>query len=291
MQFGNTDLYVLNDGDCMSDGGGVYGLVPRSLWEKVTPPDEENRVPTVLNSLLIVSQNKKILVDTGLGAKLDARGEAHFGRRGGSTLLSQLRERGLAPEDIDIVINTHLHADHCGGNRRFADDFIHLPDIHRFYLFSGLGSGFFQRRCDFRRQALGITQIHISHNLIGNRRADFNPDPGLFLQKFHRRQIRDNKVNQTHQMLDGPRQLDIGRTHAVQGKMSGDGVSPFQVGSSAQADGGRTLADLPLRGTDGSERDRIEACVIDVVVPDDGNVFRDSDLQLLQGAHHRQRPA
>lgn len=118
MQFGNTDLYVLNDGDCMSDGGGVYGLVPRSLWEKVTPPDEENRVPTALNSLLIVSQNKKILVDTGLGAKLDARGEAHFGRRGGSTLLSKLGELGFAPEDIDIVINTHLHADHCGGNTR-----------------------------------------------------------------------------------------------------------------------------------------------------------------------------
>lgn len=118
MQFGNTDLYVLNDGDCMSDGGGVYGLVPRSLWEKVTPPDEANRVPTVLNSLLIVSQNKKILVDTGLGDKLDARGEAHFGRRGGSTLLSKLQEVGFAPEDIDIVVNTHLHADHCGGNTR-----------------------------------------------------------------------------------------------------------------------------------------------------------------------------
>lgn len=118
MQFGNTELYVLGDGNCMSDGGGVYGLVPRALWQKVTPPDEENRVPTALNSLLIISQGKKILVDTGLGTKLDAKGEAHFGRTGGSTLLSQLHERGLAPEDIDIVINTHLHADHCGGNTR-----------------------------------------------------------------------------------------------------------------------------------------------------------------------------
>lgn len=116
MRFGNADLSVLSDGDCMSDGGGVYGLVPRSLWEKVTPPDEENRVPTALNSLLIVSQNKRILVDTGLGDKLDAQGEAHFGRTGGSTLLSKMREVGFAPEDIDIVINTHLHADHCGGN-------------------------------------------------------------------------------------------------------------------------------------------------------------------------------
>ena len=118
MQFGNTELYVLGDGNCMSDGGGVYGLVPRALWQKVTPPDEENRVPTALNSLLIISQGRKIVVDTGLGTKLDSKGEAHFGRTGGSTLLSQLHERGVAPEDIDIVINTHLHADHCGGNTR-----------------------------------------------------------------------------------------------------------------------------------------------------------------------------
>ncbi len=118
MQFGNTEFYVVSDGQAMSDGGGVYGLVPRVLWEQVTPPDDKNRVPTALNCLLIVSQGKKILVDNGLGSKLDARGEANFGRTNGSTLLAELKRLGVAPEDIDIVIDTHLHADHCGGNTR-----------------------------------------------------------------------------------------------------------------------------------------------------------------------------
>ncbi len=118
MQFGNIEFYVVSDGQAMSDGGGVYGLVPRALWEQVTPPDDKNRVPTALNCLLIVSQGKKILVDNGLGSKLDARGEANFGRTNGSTLLAELKRLGVAPEDIDIVIDTHLHADHCGGNTR-----------------------------------------------------------------------------------------------------------------------------------------------------------------------------
>ncbi len=118
MQIGDTEIYVVSDGLAMSDGGAVYGLVPRVLWEKVTPPDDKNRVPTALNCLLIVSQGKKILVDNGLGDKLDAKGEANFGRTGGSTLLTDLKRLGVNPEDIDIVVDTHLHADHCGGNTR-----------------------------------------------------------------------------------------------------------------------------------------------------------------------------
>jgi glyoxylase-like metal-dependent hydrolase (beta-lactamase superfamily II) len=118
MQFGNIEIYVVSDGQAMSDGGGVYGLVPRVLWEQVTPPDDKNRVPTALNCLLIVSQGKRILVDNGLGSKLDARGEANQGRTSGSTLLAELKRLGVAQEDIDIVIDTHLHADHCGGNTR-----------------------------------------------------------------------------------------------------------------------------------------------------------------------------
>ncbi len=122
MQVGNAEFYVVSDGEAMSDGGAVYGLVPRVLWEKVTPADDKNRVPTALNCLLIISQGKKILVDTGLGTKLDAKGESNFGRTGGSTLLVELKKLGVAPEDIDIVIDTHLHADHAGGNTRYEGE-------------------------------------------------------------------------------------------------------------------------------------------------------------------------
>jgi glyoxylase-like metal-dependent hydrolase (beta-lactamase superfamily II) len=84
-----------------------------------------NRMPSRLNCLLVVSQGKKILIDTGLGSKLDAKGEANYGRAGGSTLLTDLQKLSVAPEDVDIVINTHLHADHCGGNtRRDAEQIV-----------------------------------------------------------------------------------------------------------------------------------------------------------------------
>ena len=131
MQFGNTEIYVVNDGNCMSDSGGVYGLVPKILWQQITPSDESNRVPTKLNCLLIDSQGKKILVDTGLGTKLGEKGEAQLGRTGGSTLLAELKRLGVAPEDIDIVINTHLHADHCGWNTRKAEDGSYVPTFPR----------------------------------------------------------------------------------------------------------------------------------------------------------------
>ncbi len=116
MQFGNTELAVVSDGIATSDAGAVFGLVPKALWSLVTTADANNRVPMPLNCLLISSQGKKILVDTGFGAKLDAKREANNGRTGGSTLLKALAALGVEPQDIDIVINTHLHADHCGGN-------------------------------------------------------------------------------------------------------------------------------------------------------------------------------
>ena len=121
MKFGNTEFFVVSDGVAKSDGGGVYGLVPKVLWEKVTPPDELNRVLSPLNCLLVVSQGKRILIDTGLGDKHDAKFESQHGRIGGSILVAELNKLGFAPSDIDIVINTHLHSDHCGGNTRRVD--------------------------------------------------------------------------------------------------------------------------------------------------------------------------
>ncbi len=125
MRIGNVELFIVSDGVMQSDGGAVYGLVPRVLWEQYETPDDLNRVPQALNCLLVVSDNKRILIDTGLGDKLGPKQEANFGREGGSQLLANLASLGFGPEDIDIVVDTHLHADHCGGNtRRVADRVI-----------------------------------------------------------------------------------------------------------------------------------------------------------------------
>jgi len=122
MRLGNAELHILNDGHFLKDGGGLFGLVPKVLWQKVLPADDMNRVSLALHCLLIISEGKRILVDTGLGDKLSPMEiEILVLRRDRGGLLDHLRRLGYAPGDIDIVINTHLHSDHCGGNTCFRD--------------------------------------------------------------------------------------------------------------------------------------------------------------------------
>jgi glyoxylase-like metal-dependent hydrolase (beta-lactamase superfamily II) len=116
MRIGNVEVYIVSDGSFRMDGGAVFGLVPKVLWEKIITPDELNRVPMSLNCLLIISQGKRILVDTGMGDKLSPKEREIFALYEERRLIKSLEKIGFSPEDIDIVINTHLHSDHCGGN-------------------------------------------------------------------------------------------------------------------------------------------------------------------------------
>ena len=113
----NLEYYLLNDANCRVDGGGAFGLVPRIVWQQLLPPNQDNTIPFALNSLLIFSEGKTILVDTGYGAKLDAKARHQVQlQRPQGDVVEQLAARGISAEDVDIVINTHLHLDHCGGN-------------------------------------------------------------------------------------------------------------------------------------------------------------------------------
>ena len=120
MKIGHTQIRLISDGNIWDDGGGAFGLVPRTRWEKVIQPDERNRIPMRTDSLLIESEGKRILVETGYGEKLSEEELAGWALSG-DRLTTSLSKAGIAPEDIDIVINTHLHADHCGGNTRRQD--------------------------------------------------------------------------------------------------------------------------------------------------------------------------
>ena len=121
MRIGDLDLHLLNDGRIRVDAGGPFGLIPRRLYQRYLPPDADNLLPMALRCLLVRSEGKTILIDTGLGAKMTAEIEAtrHL-ERDGDGLMTSLSALSLRPEDIDIVINTHLHADHCGGNTVWA---------------------------------------------------------------------------------------------------------------------------------------------------------------------------
>jgi glyoxylase-like metal-dependent hydrolase (beta-lactamase superfamily II) len=120
MHFGDLEIDLISDGMVRVDAGGPFGLVPRPLYQSYLAPDSNNTVPMSLLSMLIRSRGKTILIDTGLGEKSDAEASHRWGlSRENGGLLAGLKARGFSPQDIDIVINTHLHSDHCGGNTRF----------------------------------------------------------------------------------------------------------------------------------------------------------------------------
>lgn len=116
---GQIEYHYLTDGINWADGGGAFGLVPRVIWQERLPPDDLNRVPLHLRCLLVRAGGKTILIDTGLGTKLTPKQTQIFGfDQPAGGLLDNLAKMGVTPDQVDLVINTHLHADHCGGNTR-----------------------------------------------------------------------------------------------------------------------------------------------------------------------------
>lgn len=116
MRIGRFEIYNLTDGLFRLDGGAMFGIVPRPLWEKTNPPDERNRIRMNLGVLLIKAHGKNILVDTGAGGKLDPKWQEIYALQRKPSLEQSLAKLRLTPNEIDIVINTHLHFDHAGGN-------------------------------------------------------------------------------------------------------------------------------------------------------------------------------
>lgn len=116
MKLGEIEIYPVTDGRFRLDGGAMFGVVPKVVWEQCCPADELNRIQLSLTCLLIRAHGKNILVDTGLGDKWEAKLQERFAMERRPSLQESLRARGLSPDDIHLVINTHLHFDHAGGN-------------------------------------------------------------------------------------------------------------------------------------------------------------------------------
>ena len=126
-RLGNLDLRILSDGTYYQDAGAVFGIVPRVMWERAVNPslDAQYRMPLGLNSVLVRSHDKLVLIETGVGDKEGHRRQASPATNG--NLLVELAAIGVRPGEIDIVINTHLHADHCGWNTRASADGRSVP--------------------------------------------------------------------------------------------------------------------------------------------------------------------
>jgi glyoxylase-like metal-dependent hydrolase (beta-lactamase superfamily II) len=116
VQIGKYTISAIETGRFALDGGAMFGVVPKNLWSRTNPADEQNRIPMALRVLLIQGDGKNILVDTGMGEKYDEKSRAIYQLDNSKfSLTNSLAEKGVAPDEITDVIQTHLHFDHCGG--------------------------------------------------------------------------------------------------------------------------------------------------------------------------------
>jgi glyoxylase-like metal-dependent hydrolase (beta-lactamase superfamily II) len=120
-KLGNFDLWILSDGEIWLDGGSMFGVVPKNLWSKLAAPDEQNRIRLGLNPLLIRIQDRLVLVETGIDRKPGDKFRRIYGLSETNPLLDQLAILGVGPQDISLVIHTHLHFDHAGLNTRLTE--------------------------------------------------------------------------------------------------------------------------------------------------------------------------
>jgi glyoxylase-like metal-dependent hydrolase (beta-lactamase superfamily II) len=117
MTLGDFELTILSDGNYFMDGGAMFGVIPKVMWEKRIKADERNNIPLALNSLLVRTGKQNILIETGIGNKLNEKSQAIY--RNQALLMKSFEQAGVSPDEIDIVINTHLHFDHCGWNTQY----------------------------------------------------------------------------------------------------------------------------------------------------------------------------
>jgi glyoxylase-like metal-dependent hydrolase (beta-lactamase superfamily II) len=115
-------LYPIETGHFKLDGGAMFGVVPKSLWSRTNPADNNNMIDIAATSLLVEDGNKLILIDTGLGNKQSEKFFSYYYRWGDYSLEKSLKEKGFHPDDITDVFMTHLHFDHCGGSVKWNKD-------------------------------------------------------------------------------------------------------------------------------------------------------------------------
>src|SRR5881394_1634717 len=130
MKFGEYRVEIIPDCEFRLDGGAMFGVVPRNLWAKVAPPDDQNRIRMNMNCLFIEGAGEKILIDTGIGDKWSDKHRAMYGIERQRSFDDSLKAiAGVSSSDITVVINTHLHFDHAGGNTRLDESGKTIPSF------------------------------------------------------------------------------------------------------------------------------------------------------------------
>jgi glyoxylase-like metal-dependent hydrolase (beta-lactamase superfamily II) len=184
MQFGAYRVEIIPDTEFRLDGGAMFGVVPRNLWSRSFPPDDQNRILLNMNCLFIDTGSDRVLIETGIGEKWSARQAAMYGITRKRSLEDSLRAiAGVEPEEISIVINTHLHFDHAGGNTRLDESGLPVPTFPN------------------ARYFVSRSELQHAENATERDRASYLPENWQPLQQSSQLELKDSE----YQVLPGLR--------------------------------------------------------------------------------------
>lgn len=219
MQFGDYRVEIIPDTEFHLDGGAMFGVVPRNLWSKVCPPDDENRIRMNMNCVFIDTGNDRILIETGIGEKWSAKQVAMFGIDRKRSFAESLRSiAGADPDSISVVINTHLHFDHSGGNTTLNDGHESQPAFPNARYFISQAEIDHAESPSERDRASYFPEnwrpLITSHQLEG-KPADYEVVPGLRMETYpgHNRSMQCWRLSAGGQTLFGFADLVPMRAH------------------------------------------------------------------------------
>jgi glyoxylase-like metal-dependent hydrolase (beta-lactamase superfamily II) len=219
MQFGDYRVEIIPDTEFRLDGGAMFGVVPRTLWSRVCPPDEQNRIRLNMNCVFIETGSERILIETGIGEKWSAKHTEMFGITRRQGLADSLRAvAGIDPDSVTIVINTHLHFDHAGGNTELNGEGQAVPAFRNARYFISRSEVEHAETPSERDRASYLPENW--HPLIASgqlelKEADYEVTPGLRMETYpgHNRSMQCWRLNDAGQTLFGFADLVPMRAH------------------------------------------------------------------------------
>lgn len=219
MQFGDYRVEIVPDTEFRLDGGAMFGVVPRNLWSRVCPPDDQNRIRMNMNCLFVETDSERILIETGIGEKWTPKHSAMYGITRERSLADSLRlKTGVRPEEITIVINTHLHFDHAGGNTVPDQDGKFVPAFSNARYFVSQAEFEHAEQPSGRDQASYLPEnwrpVH-ENGQLELKAADYEVVPGLRMETHpgHNRTMQCWRLEQKGRTLFGFADLVPMRAH------------------------------------------------------------------------------
>ncbi|KXK24234.1 MAG: Zn-dependent hydrolase [Bacteroidetes bacterium OLB12] len=170
------NLHVINTGFFKLDGGAMFGVVPKSIWQKTNPPDERNLCNWAMRCLLIEAGNTLMLIDNGLGNKQDEKFFSHYYLNGTDTLAGSLKQAGFSTDDVTDMFLSHLHFDHCGGGIKRAGDKL-VTTFARATYWSNEAHWQWATQPNAREKASSSKRTFCPYKRVGN--------SGLFMKKMN----------------------------------------------------------------------------------------------------------